>query len=145
LQKRLSLLAVSSPPAARTQIENVAAFVFTEKALVEGAIVGDLLETAKNHIQQMEKSLPEDEWIGRFFDTRGCWHYACTELLEKNPTEKLKLLYSAEQDLGRALRRDEDFPAGSNIRQDHLELVRKAISKLEPVGPVAEPSAPVGA
>jgi len=56
---------------ARTQIENVAAFVYIEKAFAERSKAGSLLESAKSHIRRMENLLSQEAWIGRFLDTRG--------------------------------------------------------------------------
>jgi tetratricopeptide (TPR) repeat protein len=113
----------------RAQIENVTAFVHTERAIKMPDRRTESLREAHNHIKQLEHLLLENEWIGRFFDTRGYWRYARAESPETNPQERKSLLEAADQDMKRALELEEvGSPQG--VRREHQALVIEALKRL---------------
>jgi len=130
LEEAVKSKAVPLSKQARAQVENVAAFICTEKARAEKSTRSSFLEMAKNHVKRLETLLPEESWIGRFFDTRGYLLFAQAEAVA-DLHERQPLLDAALKDLKRSLEYDEKFAVGSNIRQEHLELVLRAISNLE--------------
>jgi tetratricopeptide (TPR) repeat protein len=113
----------------RAQIENVSAFIHTERAIRMPNRKAESLRAAHNHIKQLEHVLPENEWIGRFFDTRGYWCYAKAEAPETDVQERKRLLEVAARDMKRALG-FEEVGSDHGVRREHQAQVMEALKKL---------------
>jgi tetratricopeptide (TPR) repeat protein len=114
----------------RVQIDNVAAFIYTELVVHGRFDPNDGLEKARSHLDNMKKLKPEKDWVARFFDTRGYWHYATAQSLppDKRP-EKIEHLEKALRDLDQSLKSEEDIGPWPNIRLAHRSLVTTALER----------------
>jgi tetratricopeptide (TPR) repeat protein len=113
----------------RVQIDNVAAFIYTE-LVVHGHSDPNGLEEARRHLDNMKKLKPEKDWVARFFDTRGYWHYAKAQSLPSDKRqEKIEHLEEALRDLDQSLKSEEDIGPWPNIRLAHRSLVTNALER----------------
>ena len=114
----------------RAQIDNVAAFIHTELVANGHSHPNDGLEKARRHIENMKKLKREDEWVARFFDTRGYWHYTKAQSLPSDKRqEKIEHLEEALRDLDQSLKSEEDIGPWPNIRIAHRSLVTTALDR----------------
>jgi len=118
-QKRLSV-----------QIENVSAYIYTERALASNCGREDDLSRAAGHIHHMEVSCPEAEWLGRFFDTRAYWRYARARVSGVGRKEQKRLLEAALSDVQRALGKEDVADRGFGIRYEHQAMISDALKLL---------------
>lgn len=114
----------------RAQIENVSAYIRTEKALNLPVGSSDDLMDAEIHLKNLEQLflIPEKEWIGRFFDTRGYFNYAKAKSLPQDrKQEKRALLESAAQDVAQSLVKDTTGP-DLDIRREHQDAIDQELA-----------------
>ena len=109
----------------RAQIENVAAYIHTER-LLSGAASQTAIEEAEQHIRRLEELLPESKWIGRFFDTRSHVYYAKAQSLAPDQQkEKEGLLEHAARDSAKSLE-FEDVGLDPEVRRQHHHAIIQA-------------------
>jgi len=125
----MGLLQGSAHRQLKAQVHNVAAFVNTERVMRVGVDSASSLEEARRHIKGMERLLAEDEWPGRFFDTRGYWSFAKAEKLQDlKAEERHKLLEDAARDVNRALEVEEHIVGRVGVRREHKVLIDRALA-----------------
>jgi hypothetical protein len=115
----------------RAQIENVSAYIHTEQAMNSALRRADNLARAEAHIEVLVQLLPETEWIGRFFDTRGYFQYAKAQsLAPARRQEKKALLESATQNVAKSLEVDAGAGPDLEVRREHQRDIHQALSEL---------------
>jgi hypothetical protein len=113
------------------QIENVSAYIYTEQAMNSALRRADNFKQAEAHIDTLGKLLPEEDWIGRFFDTRGYLRYAkANSLGPASWPEKKALLESAARDVAKSLEIDEAAGPDLEVRREHQCEINQALSEL---------------
>ena len=107
----------------RAQVENLWAFLLTERALngMPGAL-RDLAE-AEVRINRIITTLLKDKWIGRLHDTYGWFLYAKARIKEENLEEQLRLLGKARRRVNRALGLESSILERRIVLLEHLDNI----------------------
>src|SRR5579864_1760278 len=121
---------VDLKPELAAQIENVSAFIHTERVLCGAAPPAAILE-AEKHIRRLQEVWDKSKWIGRFFDTRSHFYYAKAATLDPSRSkEKQSLLALAAEDAATSLK-FEEVGADSDVRREHQLAISQATVNLD--------------
>ncbi|MGZ4855693.1 MAG: hypothetical protein ACXVKH_10775, partial [Candidatus Angelobacter sp.] len=112
------------------QIENVLAFLLTERALLQPRTIAEDLREAGTLVRKMERMLPEKRWTSRLYDTRAWWNYACA-LGIGTIHEKEERLKSALADIVQALGWQQTVQERKLLLEKHRGAIMAALSELQ--------------
>jgi hypothetical protein len=111
------------------QIENVLAFLLTERALLQPRTIAEDLREAGTLVGKMERMLPEKRWTSRLYDTRAWWNYACA-LGIGTSHEKEERLKSALADIVQALGWQQTVQERKLLLEKHRGAIMTALREL---------------
>jgi hypothetical protein len=108
------------------QVFNTLAYLYAEKAIQQND--PHYLRLAHEYTSKLRAVIREEDWIGRFYDTRG---YVCLFMAkaEQDTAKKQQLLLEAVSDFKKALK-DEHPEFEGEIIQKHLEMAEKELNAL---------------
>jgi len=114
------------------QVENALAYVYCDRALLlRNPRSGEDLDRAEEHLSELKRILPEDQWIGRFYDTSAWILYARAILCQDKPGQEPKLMLDiARLRINKAIELSTAGDITDTLLQSHKEQIERARESL---------------
>jgi hypothetical protein len=109
------------------QIFNTLAYLYTDESIKQG--LPSYLELARAYISKLRAVISEEDWIGRFYHTRGLVSLVMAGAEQQDAAKKEQLLLEAIRDFKKT-KEDQHLEFEVRIVQEHLEEAESKLNSL---------------